>query len=102
MSLEIAKTIHAQLSCGGQSKVRMMCWGTRNFIGGDDFLMFQVSGLKFKGKVKIVYKPCPDVYEVEFYKKGKLEPVHTITDVYCDELNVKIDDYVEKIDSYSF
>ena len=92
---QIAQIIWSQLTAGRMNTAKVMSWGTNTLVAGESFLQFKVEGLKFKGTVRVVYEPVPDVYRVEFYKPRTMEPCHKIEMVYFDELNEKIDLYVE-------
>jgi hypothetical protein len=116
MSANIANIIWKQITAGG--KIIVMSWGVplNSRVGHDEedgsgWLRFKVSGMKFKGIVKVTYLPVPDVYKIEFHKKFmkdieygvkevNYKVIHTIEMVFCDELTEKIDDYVEKIPAY--
>ena len=80
-------------------------WGADKFtygvsIEGNPILRFKVNGHKFKGYVHIIYMPM-DWYNIEFVStRNNLK--HKIEEVYFDELQEKIDNYVEKIDDYIF
>ena len=118
MSANIANTIWKQILAGGAVKV--MCWGVpmNSRVGqdeknGDGWLRFKVSGMKFKGIVKVLYHRVPDVYSIKFLKQTRkknlvggfdidFKEVHEIENVYCDELTEKIDEYVEKIPAYKY
>ena len=79
-------------------------WGADKFAygvgtNGYPILRFKVNGMKFKGYVHIIYNPL-DYYEVEFVSThGNLKKRYD--EVYFDELQEKIDEYVEKIPAYS-
>lgn len=102
-----ANEIWAQLTHGGRNRQMTWCWGldlsTR--VGGADendnaFLMFKVNGAGFKGKVKIILTVNDD-YTVEFWKMGRKAGVmqgtlvHTIEDLYGDNMTECIDRFVE-------
>ena len=82
-------------------------WGAKGFTAAqsnDDAkepcLIFKVNGMKFKGYVHIFYNWC-DWYRVEFVSTHKnLKKV--VDEVYFDELQNLIDEYVEKVDEYAF
>jgi hypothetical protein len=95
MANQIAQIIWSQLNSCKQDIFKVMSWGTNTLVAGENFLQFKVQGLKFKGTVRVVYEPVPDVYRVEFYKPRTTEPCKVIEMVYFDELNEKIDLYVE-------
>ena len=122
---DIAQTILNQLTYGQVNKVRTMSWGMNTLQFGIDkkenlgFLRFKVQGYKFKGIVKISLS-FDDTYKVEFIKMKRkkneelselfgrtkydttAEVEHTMEMVYFDELNERIDNYVEKQDDYIF
>lgn len=122
---EVAQTILTQLRYGQDRTIKVMSWGAHNWMAGEDkesnlgFLRFNVQGHHFKGIVKIALA-FNDTYTVEFIKVSKKkdaemsellgrtkfkttsETVETWTDVYFDELTERIDEYVEKIDDYTY
>ena len=103
-SKEIANIILQQIKY--PNKVVYFTWGATQFAYGinvhnNPFLRFKVNGMKFKGYVWVFYKRGMDWYDIEFISThGNLK--HRIEEVYFDELQEKIDNYVEKIDSYTF
>ena len=103
-SKEIANVILQQIKY--PNKVVYFTWGATQFSYGinvhnNPFLRFKVNGMKFKGYVWIFYNRGMDWYDIEFISThGNLK--HRIEEVYFDELQEKIDNYVEKIDSYTF
>lgn len=82
-------------------------WGAKGFTAAqsnneakEPCLKFKVNGRKFKGYVHIFYNWC-DWYRVEFVSThNNLKKV--VDEVYFDELQNTIDEYVEKIDEYAF
>lgn len=60
-------------------------------------LIFQVSGMKFVGEVRIYYNWL-DYYEIEFIKDNKV--VQRYDEIYCDMLQNTIDEFVEKLPHY--
>lgn len=80
-------------------------WGANKFTfgvgtNGYPILRFKVNGMKFKGYVHIIYNPC-DYYEIEFISThNNLKKRYE--EVYFDNLQEIIDNYVEKIDAYTF
>lgn len=82
-------------------------WGAKGFTMGqsnderkEPCLMFKVNGRKFKGYVHIFYD-WADYYRVEFVSTHKnLKKV--VNEVYFDELQSVIDEYVEKCEDYAF
>lgn len=103
-SKEIANIILQQIKY--PNKVVYFTWGATQFAYGINihnypFLRFKVNGMKFKGYVWVFYNSGMDWYDIEFISThGNLK--HRIEEVYFDELQEKIDNYVEKIDSYTF
>lgn len=103
-SKEIAYIILQQIKY--PNKVVYFTWGATQFsyginIHNNPFLRFKVNGIKFKGYVWVFYNRGMDWYDIEFISThGNLK--HRIEEVYFDELQEKIDNYVEKIDSYAF
>ena len=80
-------------------------WGASKFVygvseQGNPILRFKVNGRKFKGYVHIIYNPM-DWYDIEFVSTHN-NLKNRIEEVYCDNLQEKIDDYVEKIEEYAF
>ena len=101
---DIANIIRQQIKY--PNMVVYFTWGATQFSYGmnvhnNPFLRFKVDGMKFKGYVWIFYNRGMDWYDIEFISThGNLK--HRIEEVYFDELQEKIDNYVEKIDSYTF
>ena len=96
MDLTIANTIREQLYMGGRNKV--WSWGSHAWKGGENFLMFRVTGRVFRGVVKITVNSM-DTYDIELMKlKGEL--VKRIEGIYCDNLTDVIDEFVELIPAY--
>lgn len=89
------------------NKVVFFSWGAKGFTAAQSndenkqpCLMFKVRGMKFKGYVHIFYD-WSDWYRVEFVSTHKnLKKV--VDEVYFDELQSVIDEYVEKIDDYAY
>lgn len=89
------------------NRVVFFSWGAKGFTaaqGNNDAkepcLRFKVKGMKFKGYVHIFYN-WRDWYRVEFVSThNNLKKV--VDEVYFDELQNTIDEYVEKIDAYAF
>jgi len=96
-NLSIASEIRNQLL--GLGTIKVMTWGAHNWQGGDNFLIFTVSGRHFKGKVKITLTPM-DEYEIEFFKPRKVEAEKKFEGVYFDQMVDLIDGYVEYIPEY--
>jgi hypothetical protein len=93
--LTIAKTIIEQLNAFG--KVKVFSWGARGWTGGDNFLLFRVSGRKFQGIVKITLNGL-DLYDIQFIRGTSVKK--EIKDVYFDQLTELIDEHVEKVAAY--
>lgn len=82
-------------------------WGAKGFTAcqsNDEnkqpCLRFKVNGMKFKGYVHVFYN-WADYYRVEFVSThGNLKRV--VDEVYFDNLQSVIDEYVEKIDEYVY
>jgi hypothetical protein len=120
-SRELATEIRRQLNVGGRARNNVMCWGANAYRYGEDkkknlgFLQFKVSGLLFKGIVKISLA-FNDTYTVEFIKNKRVKNVMlsdlygrnkfdtvpvvqekmTMTDIYCDSLNMAIHNKIEE------
>ncbi len=124
-SLQVAETIQRQLKANRTFAIRTMSWGMDKLSYGQNegenlgFLLFKVNGLKFKGYVKISLE-FNDTYKVMFTKqvrkKNKAlsealgrtrydvshETVEVMNEVYCDELNERIDNFVENDGRYAY
>ena len=81
-------------------------WGGHNFAKAETIekypkptLIFQVSGMKFVGEVRIYYN-WADYYEIDFIQDNKV--VKSYEEVYFDDLQNIIDDYVEKQPNYIY
>ena len=118
---ELGNEIMRQLNVGGQATRNVWSWGTNAYRYGEDkgknrgFLQFKVSGLLFKGIVKISLMGN-DTYTVEFiknkrvkneeltamYGRNKFDTIPTVnedmtmTEVYCDVLNECIHRTIEE------
>lgn len=84
--MTVANTILQQL---GGAQFRAMT-GSRDFIGGSNFLIFRIGSGAKKGINKCrVTLESNDTYTVEFFrlfKKLSFIPVSKHTDIYCDQL----------------
>ena len=72
-------------------------WGAEGFQYGvnaneNAFLTFKVNGNKFIGRVWVILD-FSDTYNILFIKNNKL--VQEYSDIYCDELQERIDEVVE-------
>lgn len=102
---EIVKTMLQQIQY--PNRIIFFTWGATKFIMAESdneshepCLMFKVNGRKFKGYVHIFYN-WADWYRVEFVSTHKnLKKV--VDEVYFDELQSVIDEYVEKCEDYAF
>lgn len=105
---EIADTILAQLRCGAMRLQKFWSWGANAFRFGEDnkigynapFLHFRVTGLKFRGVVR-VYHNSLDYYTVLFLNLKGVEMLPRLEDVDCEGLNEAIDDVIEKVPEYT-
>lgn len=101
----IVRTIFEQIKY--PNTIVFWTWGATKFTmaeSNDDrhepCLMFKVNGRKFKGYVHIFYN-WSDWYRVEFVSTHRnLKKV--VDEVYFDELQSVIDEYVEKCEDYAF
>lgn len=101
----VAVTIRNQIMAGSVRGCKngahaMMCWGFKNPLRDTDdeqrhSLIFQVSGLTFKGKVK-VRLDHNDTYSIHFYKYPWETWKEQESDVYCEELAQILDNLIEK------
>ena len=92
----VAQTILQQLKATSSRK--MLCWGSRQFIGMGNGLKFKVSGLKFTGYVYVIYETGSDTYKVQLgvIRKGAWVVKKEVNDVYWDNLGDVIDGLVER------
>lgn len=92
----VAQVILQQLKASASR--RMMCWGTRDFIGMPNGLRFRVSGLLHRGYVYVIYAQGSDTYTVQIANIRKREWIvkKEVTEVYCDNLGDVIDGLVEQ------
>jgi len=92
-SLKIAKTIQSQIH-----KTVLMSSAARNYKVIPNGLMFNISNTsKYKyATVKIVLNGL-DYYDITIFNVRK-KIVDTKKDIYCDQLNVILDDLLEKKD----
>ena len=101
----IVKTMLQQIQY--PNRIIFFTWGATKFTMAESdneshepCLMFKVNGRKFKGYVHIFYD-WADWYRVEFVSTHKnLKKV--VDEVYFDELQSVIDEYVEKCKDYAF
>ena len=105
--LYIAKAIQQQIIAGRTADnksghLALDCWGAHQFVGQAENkndlgnVTFNVSGLKFKGTVKVRLM-FNDEYRVEFWKirKASVHLEKAYDGVYCEDLTQFIDNYVE-------
>lgn len=94
-NLIVAETIRDQIKAADPSA--LMAWGASAFVGGEDFLMFRVRGMKMKGVVQVKLNTSEDLYEIKFFKGlGKPKLIDEIKGVYCDMLMETIDRRIER------
>lgn len=99
----IARTIFQQMRL--PNNWVFLSWGADGFAYGinednEPYLRFKVNGAKFKGKVCVVYD-WNDTYKIAFVdRKGNV--TKELFDIYYDQLQEVIDDYVERVPTYSF
>ena len=72
-------------------------WGFNTAVALENGLQFNVSGMIFKGKVRVLYDES-DTFKVQLIKKGNI--VREVVDVYLDCLVNVIDGLVEKCPNY--
>src|ERR1700722_6464514 len=89
-SLEVAKTIQAQLF--GISKTKVWSWGSHKWKVIENGLSFKCSGFLFTGVVSITLTVF-DTYKIQFIKAKKV--IEEYNDVYFSEMVDIIDNYVE-------
>lgn len=100
---QIASTIQQQMTF--PNRVVFWSWGVSKYAygineNGEAFLRFKVNGRKFKGYVWVVYD-FSDTYKIAFVStRGNVKK--EVVDVYCDQLQEIIDDFVENVDDYEF
>lgn len=78
-------------------------WGANRYryirsVCGCYGMQFRVSGLKFKGRVRIWYNPCSDYFDIEFVRAIKEEVVKSIEDICFDELHNICHKFIERDD----
>lgn len=104
-NMDIVRTILEQIKF--PNRTIFWSWGAKGFTAAQSndenkqpCLMFKVNGRKFKGYVHIFYD-WSDYYRVEFVSTHKnLKKV--VDEVYFDELQNVIDEYVEKVADYAY
>jgi hypothetical protein len=85
--LSVANTIAQQI--GGRAFFML---GTKNKIGTENSLIFDIKGSKKANKIEIIYDRGPDSYTVNFHKatmKRMLAGntlVYSTSDIYADQL----------------
>ena len=78
-------------------------WGANDYryiksVCGCYGLGFQVSGLKFKGRVRIWYNPSSDYFDVEFLRTLKDEVVESYEDIDLTQLHNVLHRFIERED----
>lgn len=104
-NMGIIQTILQQIKY--PNRIVYLTWGAKGFTAAqsndeskEPCLRFKVNGRKFKGYVHIFYN-WSDWYRVEFVSThNNLKKV--VDEVYFDELQNVIDEYVEKVKEYVF
>lgn len=83
--LTIAQTIIAQM--GGHRRLQLLV-RARDFVAGDNFVMFRFSGSKIANKCKVVYDDGWDLYDFYLYllHGAKVDLVYEIEGLYFDDL----------------
>ena len=100
---QIASTMQQQMTY--PNRVVFWSWGACKYTfginqQGEPFLRFKVNGMKFKGYVWVVYD-FSDTYKISFVSThGNVKK--EITNVYADQLQEIIDNFVERINDYEF
>ena len=78
-------------------------WGAHQFryihsVCGCYGIQFRVSGLKFRGRVRVWYNPASDYFDVEFVRAIKDEVVKSIEDICFDMLHDICHKFIERDD----
>jgi hypothetical protein len=68
---KVSDTIYKQIDA--LDRFAFASWGSKNFVGSDKALQFDVRGPKFRGRVIITYDRSKDLYSIEFGNVRKLE-----------------------------
>jgi len=75
-------------------------WGAHNVVNLlNKGLMFKVNGYLHKGFVLVTYNTVPDLYSVTLLN-GQYNEVKKYSHIYCDELQQRIDNLVERQPEY--
>ena len=94
--MSIAQTIYSQIST--LNPVAMFDWGAyKDMVDMGDGLRFKTSGMvRYKGYVYIKYNEGTDLYEIDFFRFRKMEPIYDkkVEDVYAEDLVSVIDGFV--------
>ena len=93
------RVIFAQLVCPSENETKVVSWGSNDWQEiSEKILQFKVSGLSFKGNVRVEYDSYSDMYHVHFgyYKKSNWVNVHTVERLFFDQLVDVIDNYVAR------
>ena len=94
--MEMAKYI---LSILRANTMVFFSWAPEKFYALQNGLQFNVSGFKFKGKVRVIYVEGVDLFKVELINRAG-QIIKTISDVYFDTLVSIIDREVEYCENY--
>jgi hypothetical protein len=81
-------------------------WGANRFryirsVCGRYGMQFRVTGLKFRGRVRVWYNPASDYFDIEFVRAIKDEVVKSIDDVCFDMLHDICHHFIERDDDMS-
>ena len=93
--MNLAQTILSQIKA--LDPMALMAWGAKDLMDTGEGLKFRTTGMTpWKGYVDIIYKPVPDLYEIQFIRVRKLEPIvdKVVADVYAGDLVNIIDGFV--------
>ena len=93
--MQVAQTILSQIKA--LDPMALPAWGAKDLISMGDGLKFKTSGMTpWKGYVYIKYHPCPDLYQIQFFRFRKMEVKidKVVEDVYAEDLVNIIDHFV--------
>lgn len=93
--MNVAQTILSQIKAIDARA--LWAWGAKDLINMGDGLKFKSSGMtRWKGYVYIKYDEGNDLYNIDFFRFRKMEPIYDrrLQGVYADELVHVIDSQV--------
>lgn len=93
--MNTAQTILSQIKA--IDPMAMFAWGAKDLMNMGNGLKFKTSGMTpWKGYVYIKYNEGKDLYEIDFFRFRKMEPIYdkTVEDVYAEDLVQIIDNFV--------